>query len=116
MKVLDVGKTAVPGAASSSGAGPAPAKEKIEEASTAVYKWLKLKKSPARGLMQILSAGGCFYAAEVMERVARATVEHKPISEGDFVAAMVARTGEKDAPPEDDAMDMFGEANAAAAD
>ena len=45
----------------------------------------------------------------MMERVARAAVEFKPISKEDFLNAVKARNANKEAagPPDADAMDMF---------
>ena len=86
-----------------------PSNQQIEAACEAMHNWLTKPKSPLRGLLQILSSGGCFYAADIVERVARAAV-----SKEDLLKAVKARSAKKEAagPPDADAMDMFSGAGA----
>ena len=73
--------------------------EETLEAAKKFYKWLSLEKSPFRSLLFLLSGSNSYYSAHCAEVVARAGVQHKPISEKDFVDAMKARMQKVPEPP-----------------
>ena len=73
--------------------GPVRTKEQIEAAAKKMYDFLQREKSMLRSLLEILSAGGVFWAGYVALRTAKAAVACKPIDKEDFVAGAVARGG-----------------------
>ena len=68
-----------------------PSDEAIERSVHAVYEWLKKEKTPLRGMLAMMSAGGVFYSAACAETTARAWIRHKPASEEDAIRATKAR-------------------------
>ena len=64
----------------------------IKEAAKKFYQWLKREKSPLRGLLSILGNGGEFYTSFVAEKVGRAAIHHKPMTEIEWQEAVLARS------------------------
>ena len=59
--------------------------EEVQEASDAIYLWLRQPSCPFRSYLQIMSGGGVVYAAQCEEKALRAYVEcrnHSPVSFG----------------------------------
>ena len=77
-------------ARSSSRAVPVPDDGAIERAAKAFHQWLSKPQTPLRALLAILGGHGAFYAAQVHEKVARAWLQEKHVTEGDV--AQAART------------------------
>ena len=53
--------------------------------------WLLKERSAFRSLLFVLSGKNTYYSGHVAELVARAAVQHKPMTEQDFVQAIIAR-------------------------
>ena len=65
--------------------------DQLKTASKALHTWLQQPQSAFRSVLFILSGSGTYYAAHAAELVARAAVAHKPMTEEDFMQAIMAR-------------------------
>ena len=70
---------------------PTPTPEQVSAAAQALHRWLSRGDTPLRAVLNLLGAHGCFYAASVNEKVARAWVSEKHASEEDAITAARAR-------------------------
>ena len=61
------------------------------DAARAFHRWLSSPKSAFRSVLFLLSGANTFYSGHCAEVVARAGLQHKPITEDQFVEAMKAR-------------------------
>ena len=68
-----------------------PSPEEVCTAAREFYGWLGTSKSPLRGLIAGMSGYGCFFAAQVNDKVARAWKEHKPATQQAAEDAAYAR-------------------------
>ena len=92
--------------------GPKHSQEEVEKAAADMHAFLSKPTSPLRAIMSILSGGGVFYAGNVIDKVGRAWVAHKPAGVDDAKTAAVARASGAGAPVdsgiEDDSKGLFG--------
>ena len=65
-------------------------------AATEMFRWLNNPSSKLRGLLTLESSGGCIYAANVMERVARAFVKNENVTAADFIEMANARASKSE--------------------
>ncbi|CAE7364503.1 unnamed protein product [Symbiodinium sp. CCMP2592] len=71
---------------------PTPTQEQLETAAKEFFKWLSSAKTPLRSMLFLLSGSNTYYSSHCAEVVARACIQHKPITEANFVAAVFARS------------------------
>ena len=62
------------------------------DAARAFHRWLSSPKSAFRSVLFLLSGSNTFYSGHCADVVARASLQHKPITEDQFAEAMRART------------------------
>ena len=63
----------------------------VLEATKKFHAWLSQDKSALRGALFVLSGNNSYYTGHVAEVVARACIQHKPLSAADMVTCMRAR-------------------------
>ena len=63
----------------------------VLEAAKKFHAWLSQEKSALRGALFVLSGNNSYYTGHVAEVVARACIQHKPLSAADMVTCMRAR-------------------------
>ena len=72
----------------------------LRASAKAMHAWLRRDKTPLRSLLFLLGGGNTYYTAHTAEVVARACIRHKPITEEQFVEAVVTRSKSKEVVPE----------------
>ena len=77
--------------ASGSAAKAARQREDVEQAAKSLHAWLNKPESALRAMLHLLAGDGCFFAAAVAEKSARAWAAKKPAVEQDCVNAALAR-------------------------
>ena len=82
--------------------------EAVNAAARALFEWLASDKSAFRSMLSILSAGGAFFSASVMEKTGRAAVVRKPIMADLFCDAAMARANHKGPDNSDEPLDDTG--------
>ena len=70
---------------------PQVTEDELKSAARVLHAWLQKPQSALRSMLFVLSGSGTYYAAHAAELVARAAIAHKPMSEEDFVHAIVMR-------------------------
>ena len=74
------------------GGGPPKNADVVAGAAEKLYDFLTKEQSPLRGILEILSGNGVFWSGHVATKVAKVTLQQKPMSKPEFVAALVHRS------------------------